>query len=261
MMTEKAEDRYARYPSLRERVVLVTGGGSGIGESIVEHFVRQGAKVAFLDVDREASEKLVARLSGPAEDAPLFLQCDLTDISALQQAVREVIERLGPVEVLVNNAGRDDRHDWAEVKPEYWDGMMAVNLRHHFFAIQAVAPGMAERGGGSIINLSSISWLIPSTGLPAYVTAKAAIVGLTRTMAHELGAAGIRVNAVLPGGIVTERQRRLWRTPEYAKEIMSNQCIQRDLLPEDVARMVLFLASDDSSGITSQNHVVDGGWV
>ncbi|MBT9330047.1 SDR family NAD(P)-dependent oxidoreductase [Paracidobacterium acidisoli] len=260
-VTAAAEDRFARYPSLQERVVLVTGGGSGIGASLVEHFAHQGAKVAFLDIAREASEALAAGLAGEVRHTPLFLPCDIREIAALQRAIGEAAERLGPVGVLVNNAARDDRHTWAEVTPEYWDEMMAVNLRHHFFAIQAVAPGMKALGGGSIINLSSISWLIPSTGLPAYVAAKAAIVGLTRTMAHELGDSNIRVNAVLPGGVLTERQQRLWRTPEYDRKILNSQCIHRDLLPEDVARLVLFLAADDSSAITNQTHVIDAGWI
>jgi len=163
--------------------------------------------------------------------------------------------------VLVNNAARDDRHKFADVTPEYWDERMAINLRHHFFAIQAVVPRMAAAGGGSIINMSSIAWKIPSTGLPAYVTAKAAIVGLTRTIAHELGAFNIRVNCVLPGAIATERQRRLWYTPEYLEEILSAQALKRTLVPEDVARLVLFLAADDSEAITNQSYVIDGGWV
>jgi D-xylose 1-dehydrogenase len=161
----------------------------------------------------------------------------------------------------VNNAASDDRHTFAEVTPEYWDERMAVNLRHQFFATQAVAPGMAAAGGGSIINMSSIAWMIPSTGLPAYVTAKAGIVGLTRTLARELGGANIRVNCVLPGAIMTERQRRLWMTPEYLAEIMQRQSLKRELMPEEVARLVMFLAADDSAGITGQNFVIDGGWV
>jgi NAD(P)-dependent dehydrogenase (short-subunit alcohol dehydrogenase family) len=163
--------------------------------------------------------------------------------------------------VLVNNAANDDRHEFAEVTPEYWDQRMDVNLRHHFFAAQAVAPSMTRAGGGSIINMSSIAWMIPSTGLPAYVTAKAGIVGLTRTLAKELGPANIRVNAVSPGAIMTDRQRRLWMTPEYLAEIMQRQSLKRELLPDDVARLILFLASDDSSAITGQNLVIDGGWV
>jgi NAD(P)-dependent dehydrogenase (short-subunit alcohol dehydrogenase family) len=245
---------------LRDRVALITGGGSGIGASMVEHFALQGAKVAFLDSAVECSGELVRNLSPRCSYPPLFVRCDLTDIAALRSAVAEVEARLGAVRALVNNAANDDRHQFADVTPEYWDERMAVNLRHHFFAIQAVAPRMAEAGGGSIVNMSSIAWMIPSTGMPAYATAKAAIVGLTRTMAHELGPANIRVNCVLPGAILTERQRRLWFTPDYTKEILAAQALKRILTPEDVARLVLFLAADDSAGITNQSHIVDGGW-
>ncbi len=255
------EDRFARYPSLRGKVVLITGGGSGIGASLVEHFAHQGGKVAFLDVAEEPSRELVTHLAETAEHAPVFIPCDLTDIPALRLAIQKAEEGVGAIEVLVNNAANDQRHKWEEVTPEYWDRMMDVNLRHHFFAIQAVAPGMKARGQGSIINLSSISWVIPSTGLPAYVTAKAGIVGLTRTMARELGPAGVRVNCVMPGAIHTEKQRRMWWTPEYMEKIMASQSIKRQLMPDDVARLVLFLASDDSSAISGQSHIVDGGWV
>jgi NAD(P)-dependent dehydrogenase (short-subunit alcohol dehydrogenase family) len=251
----------ARYPSLRDVGVLVTGGGSGIGAAIVEQFAVQGTRVAFLDVADEASGRLVHDLAPRCAHAPLFLHCNLLDIAALKAAVAKVEERLGPVRVLVNNAASDDRHKFAEVTPEYWDERMAVNLRHQFFATQAVAPGMAVAGGGSIINMSSIAWMIPSTGLPAYVTAKAGIVGLTRTLARELGGSNIRVNCVSPGAIMTERQRRLWMTPEYLAEIMQRQSLKRELLPEEVARVVLFLAADDSAGITGQNFVIDAGWV
>jgi len=255
-----SDNSFAQYPSLQKKAVLITGGGSGIGAAMVEHFAEQGAQVAFFDLSSDASLKLVERLTPVTEPAPIFLHCDVTDTPALQESIRKVEERLGRIDVLVNNAARDDRHRWEEVTPEFWNASMAVNLHHHFFAIQAVANGMRVRGSGSIINMSSIAWLIPSTGLPAYVAAKAAIVGLTRTMAHELGEAGIRVNCVLPGGILTERQRRLWWTPEYEHEIMSNQCIKRTLTPDDVARLILFLAADDSSAITNQSYIVDGGW-
>jgi len=252
------EDRFARYPSLSGKVVLITGGGSGIGASMVEHFAHQGAKVAFLDVVEDASKELAEKL---AAHSPLFIRCDLTDISDLQIAIQNAAERLGPIDVLVNNAANDQRHKWEETTPEYWDRMMDVNLRHHFFAIQAVAPGMKTRGQGAIINMSSISWVIPSVGLPTYVTAKAAVVGLTRTMSRELGSSGIRVNCVLPGAILTEKQRCLVYTPEYIEKVMASQSIKRQLVPDDVCRLVLFLASDDSSAITGQSHIIDGGWV
>ena len=254
------EGKYARYPSLEDKVVLVTGGASGIGASLVENFAAQGSRAAFLDMDAECAEKLIERLAG-GKHTPMFVKCDLTDISALRAAIQKIEEEAGVVNVLVNNAARDDRHATAEVTPEYWDERMAVNLRHQFFATQAVSPGMTRAGGGSIVNLSSISWIIPSTGLPAYITAKAGIVGLTRTLSRELGGANIRVNCVLPGAIMTERQRRLWMTPEYLAEIMKAQALKRELLPEDVARLVLFLAADDSAAITGQNFIIDGGWV
>jgi len=251
----------AVYPSLRDNVVVITGGGSGIGAVMVEQFAKQGARVAFLDRAEADSRALVERLSAGVPHIPVFAHCDITDISALRAALEQIGREVGVVRVLVNNAASDDRHASADVTPEYWDERMAVNLRHHFFAIQAVSPGMTAAGGGSIINLSSIAWLIPTTNGAAYITAKAAIVGLTRTLARELGPANIRVNCVLPGAIMTDRQRRLWVTPQYAAEIMAAQALKRELVPEDVARLVLFLAADDSSAITGQNHIIDGGWV
>jgi len=257
----KEKERFARYPSLRERVILVTGGATGIGAAVVEEFALQGSRVAFLDIDANASSRLIADLSTRCSHIPVFLPCDLTDIAALRAAVAQVEATHGAVHVLVNNAASDDRHSYSDVTPEYWDGRMAINLRHQFFAIQAVAPRMIAAGGGSIINMSSIAWMIPSTGMPAYVTCKAAIVGLTRTMAHELGKSNIRVNSVLPGAILTERQRRRWWTPEYEAEIMASQALKRSLAPEEVARLILFLAADDSGALTNQCYVVDGGWV
>jgi D-xylose 1-dehydrogenase len=255
-----SRSRFARYPSLADRGVLVTGGASGIGASIVEHFAGQGSRVAFLDRDAASATALVDGLAAGSPHRPLFVRCDLTDVTALRAAVAEARERLGPVRVLVNNAASDDRHRFQAVTPEYWDERIAVNLRHYFFATQALVPGMTD-GGGSIVNLGSIAWLIPTTGLPVYVTAKAGIVGLTRTLAHELGREGIRVNCVMPGAIATERQRRLWYTPEYRAVVRSRQALDRELVPEDVARLVLFLAADDSEAITNQAYVVDGGWV
>jgi len=250
------------YPSLRDKRVLVTGGGSGIGAALVEAFVAQGAKVGFVDIALDASRALIERLSDGAAHAPLFVPCDLTDLDDLSRTAATMQQTLGgDIDVLVNNAANDQRHSIEEVTPEYWDKSIAVNLRPQFFTIQAVLPAMRAQQRGSIINMSSISWMIPSTGVPLYIAAKAAIVGLTRTLAHELGPFNIRVNAVLPGAIVTEKQKRLVYTPEYKAKIMASQALKRDILPEDVARLVLFLASDDSSAITNQSHVVDGGWV
>jgi NAD(P)-dependent dehydrogenase (short-subunit alcohol dehydrogenase family) len=253
---------YAIYPSLKGRAVLVTGGATGIGASIVRHFASQGSRVAFLDIQDEPAHELIDALTSETGSQLFYFHCDLTDIEALQRTVDEAISRLGDVvDVLVNNAGDDQRHKIDEVTPEYWEHCMQRNLKHYFFCIQAVLPAMKAAGRGSIINLSSISWIIPSTGVPVYVAAKAAIVGLTRTLAHELGPAGIRVNAVLPGAIATEKQKRLVYSPEYKAKIMASQALKRDLLPEDVARLVLFLAADDSSAITNQSYIVDGGWV
>ncbi|HKW18639.1 MAG TPA: SDR family NAD(P)-dependent oxidoreductase [Terriglobales bacterium] len=253
-------EQFASYPSLLDVVVVITGGATGIGAAMVEQFALQGTRVVFLDVDEQSATDLVQAVAS-APHRPKFFQCDLTKIEQLRSVIGKIEAEFGVVRVLVNNAANDDRHKTDDVTPEYWDQRMNVNLRHHFFAIQAVTPGMTRAGSGSIINMSSISWMIPTTGLPAYITAKAGIVGLTRTLSRELGGANIRVNSISPGAIMTERQRRLWMTPEYLAEIMRNQALKRELLPEDVARLVLFLASDDSSGITGQNFVIDGGWV
>src|ERR1700686_4574046 len=250
---------FAHYPSLQNALVVITGGASGIGAALVEQFALQSAQVVSLDIAEQSAAQLIDKLL--TVHRPAFLKCDLTDVAELRSAIKSIETQFGAVRVLVNNAASDDRHKVSEVTPEYWDERMNVNLRHHFFAIQAVAPGMRQAGGGSIINMSSIAWMIPSTGLPAYVTAKAGIVGLTRTLSRELGGANIRVNCVSPGAIMTERQRRLWITPDYLAEIMQRQSLKRELLPEDVARLVLFLDSEDSSAITGQNFVIDGGWV
>lgn len=251
----------AIYPSLNERTVLVTGGGSGIGASIVEHFCAQQARVAFLDIDRTASESLVRRIAAEGGTEPWFLPCDLRDIAALRAAVSQVEDRLGGIRVLVNNAAHDERHAIDDVTPEYWDGRMQVNLRHHFFAVQAVHHGMAEAGGGSIVNMGSVTWVIGQGGMPGYSAAKAAIAGLTRSLARDLGPSNIRVNSVLPGWIMTERQVEHWLTPEGEAELMQRQCLKRKLYPEDIARAVLFFAADDSGACTNQNYIVDGGWV
>jgi NAD(P)-dependent dehydrogenase (short-subunit alcohol dehydrogenase family) len=252
---------FARYPSLEGRAVVVTGGATGIGESIVACFARQGARVAFLDIQDDADRKLADVLAAEGCPAPLYIHCDLTDVAALKSAAGQALAALGTVDVLVNNAANDQRHRTEDVTPEYWDQSIAINLRPQFFMIQAVLPAMRTAGRGSIINLSSISWMIPGTGLPVYTTAKAAVVGLTRTLAHELGPHNIRVNAVLPGAVFTERQQRLWFTPKVKAEIFSGQALKREIKPGDVARLVLFLAADDSCAITNQSYIVDGGWV
>jgi D-xylose 1-dehydrogenase len=252
--------RYATYPSLRGRVVLVTGGASGIGASIVEHFCTQGSRVAFLDLDAAAAERLEETVGATGGERPLFLPCDLRDIPALRAAVAEVRRRIGPIRILVNNAAHDERHALDSVTPEYWDDRLAVNLRHQFFAAQAVYPDMAAAGGGAIVNLGSTSWMVGQGGMPGYTAAKSAVVGLTRGLARDLGPHNIRVTCVVPGWIMTERQIRLWLTPEAEAELLRRQCLKRKLVPEDIARAVLFFAADDSAACTAQSYVVDAGW-
>ena len=254
-------EKPAVFPSLEERSVFITGGGSGIGESLVEHFCQQGARVSFADIADDASQALVARLKGQGLAAPHYIHCDLRDIDALKKAIAETSQRRGPIKVLVNNAGNDDRHKTEDVSVEYWDNRMQVNLRHQFFAAQAVRPLMRDAGGGSIINLGSITWLVGDADCPAYVTAKAAVGGLTRALAREFGPEKIRVNCVLPGWVMTDRQMKLWLNEAGERQINERQCLSERLHPADIARMVLFLASDDSRMCTSQNYIVDGGWV
>ncbi|WP_347831351.1 SDR family oxidoreductase [uncultured Planktomarina sp.] len=243
------------YLSLRGKTVFVTGAASGIGAEIVKAFVEQGAKVGFVDMDRQGSEALLAELTGEQ----IFAECDLRDIDALKVAFSKLAAKLGPAEVLVNNAARDDRHDWRDVTAEYWDERQNNNLRHMFFAIQAVADGMIAAGGGSIINMGSNSWWEAGGGFPAYTTAKAAVHGLTRTMARDLGSHRIRVNTVVPGWIMTERQKELWVTPEALAKQIERQCLPDPIDPIYVARMVLFLASDDSAACSANNFMVEGG--
>ena len=252
---------YATYPSLHDRVVLVTGGGSGIGASIVEHFCAQGSRVAFLDVTRTASERLTRDIAARGLTAPPFVACDLRDVRALRDAVGEVRRQVGPIRVLVNNAADDERHALDAVTPEYWDDRFAVNLRHQFFAAQAVYPDMAAAGGGAIVNLGSTSWMVGQGGMPGYTTAKSGVAGLTRALARDLGPFGIRVTCVVPGWIMTERQVRMWLTPEAEADLLRRQCLKRKLVPEDIARAVLFFAADDGAACTAQSYLVDGGWV
>jgi NAD(P)-dependent dehydrogenase (short-subunit alcohol dehydrogenase family) len=241
-------------------VVLVTGGATGIGAAHVAHFAAQGARVAFLDIQDKPAKALVKAIAARGHPKPLFLPCDLRDIPALKAAIASAAKKLGAIEVLVNNAAHDERHDWKTVSVEYWEDRMQVNLRHQFFTIQAIAPMMQAAGGGSIINFGSISWHLAMGGMPAYTTAKAGIEGLTRSFARDLGPDNIRVNCVIPGWIMTERQKALWLTPEAEAKTLDLQCLKRLPVPADVARLVLWLAADDSRMCTAQLFTVDGGW-
>lgn len=258
--------RYARYPSLQGRSVFISGGATGIGACLVEQFVAQGARVGFVDIAEAEGRALVQRLGAlpglhGATTAPLFVPCDITDVAALRAAIAEVAAAHGPVMALLNNAANDRRHRIDEVTPEFWDAAVAVNMKHAFFAAQAVAPGMRAAQGGSIVNFGSVSWMLRQGDLAAYASSKAAMQGLTRTLARDLGADGIRVNTLVPGWTMTEKQLRLWVTAETQHEIRRNQCIASPLLPEHIAHMALFLAADDSRMCTAQTFVVDGGWV
>jgi NAD(P)-dependent dehydrogenase (short-subunit alcohol dehydrogenase family) len=253
------ERPFASYPSLKDRAVIVTGGAGGIGEATVRAFAAQGARIGFLDIAETAGKALAEELAGGGAKAA-FEPCDLTDIDQLGAALARIAARHGPALVLVNNAANDDRHDWREVTPAYWDGRIEVNLRHMFFAIQAVAPGMIAAGGGSIVNFGSIAWMIAGPGYPIYATAKAAVHGMTRSFARELGKDNIRVNTVAPGWVMTERQKTLWLDEEAERTIDREQCLAGRIQPEDVASMALFLAAEDSCMCTAQTFIVDGGW-
>lgn len=248
-------DQFATYPSLQGKTVFVTGGASGIGAEIVRGFAENGARVGFLDSDKVAARRLITSL--PGDHA--FSICDLRDIDALRRGFTDLKDALGLADVLVNNAARDDRHDWQDVSPEYWDERQAVNLRHMFFAIQAVAPDMIGKGAGAIINMGSNSWREAVGGMPAYTTAKAAVHGLTRSMARDLGQHRIRVNTVVPGWIMTQRQKDLWVTPDSIEKHRARQCLPDLIEPVHVARMVLFLASDDARFCTANEYMIEAG--
>lgn len=251
----------AQYGSLRGKRVFVTGGGSGIGEAIVAAFAAQGAVVAFVDIAREASEALCARLAQAGLAAPLFRHCDITDIAALQATMAGLAAEVGDFDVLVNNAANDQRHDIESVSLDYWNERIAINQRPMFFSCQAVLPGMKKKGAGSIINLSSISWHVKGGGYPVYATTKAAVIGLTRSLARDIGRHGIRVNTVTPGWVMTQRQLELWVDDAAKAEIAKSQCLPGPLMPDDIAAMVMFLAADDSAMCTAQEFIVDAGWV
>ena len=249
---------FAIYPSLKDKVIYITGGASGIGESITCAMAKQGAKVGFLDFDEAASKKLIKELNSEYVVSEI---CDLRDINQLQNSVQNISSKLGPIDVLVNNAARDDRHSLESVTSEYFDERIATNLKHQLFAAQAVMSDMEKNGGGAIINMGSTSWMIGQGGMPCYTTAKSAIQGLTRGLARDLGPKNIRVNCVVPGWIMTERQMSMWLTPESEKELMERQCIKRKLIPEDIAKFVLFMASDEAGACSNQTYIVDGGWL
>ena len=250
----------ATYPDLEGKSVLVTGGGSGIGAAIVRAFVRQKARVGFIDIAEAPSNALVAELAGAAP-ALRFAKADIRDIEALRAAIAALTDAIGAVDVLVNDAANDERHATPDVTPELFDERIAVNLRHAFFAAQAVLPGMRAKGGGVIVNFSSMSWMVGMGGMPIYTAAKSAMVGLTRSLARDYGPDNIRVNAIAPGWVRTERQLTRWLTPEGDKQRLEAQCLKRWVEPEDIARFCVFLCSDDASACTAQHYVVDAGWV
>ena len=247
---------HAIYPSLAGKSVIVTGGGSGIGADIVAGFARQRARVFFVDIDKQGAQQVVEQSAGAAQ----FFHCDLTDLEALKATFANIESKGGPVAALINNAANDDRHKTLEVTPAYWDNRMAVNLRHFFFAIQAVVPGMRRAGGGSIINLGSVSWHLGLPDLALYETAKAGIEGMTRALARDFGGYNVRVNCVIPGAVRTPRQMALWHTPEEEAKIFAQQCLKARVEPVDIAAMVLFLASDDARLCTGHSYWVDAGY-
>ncbi|MCX6521922.1 MAG: SDR family NAD(P)-dependent oxidoreductase [Actinobacteria bacterium] len=252
--------RYASYPSLVDRGVFITGGAAGIGSALVEQFARQGSKVAFVDRDAAAAQATIDRCrAAEAAHTPVFFEVDLLDIDALRAACVEATLQLGSIGVLVNNAANDDRHDWRDMTVEYFDDRINTNLRHYFFAIQALAPAMLEAGDGSIVNIGSSSYLMQEDMFPGYAIAKSAVEGITRTMARTFGPHGVRVNTVMPGWVPTERQLAKWWTPEGEAGTMRDQAIKRRILPDEFAQMVLFLAADDGAACTAQHFLVDGG--
>jgi D-xylose 1-dehydrogenase len=251
----------ARYPSLVDRVVLITGGSTGIGATLVEQFVGQGARVGFIDIDQPNGHALVQRLAPDARTAPLFVHADISEIAALEAAIDVVRERFGAITVLLNNAANDQRHKIEATTSESWDAGMAVNLKHQFFAARKVSDDMKAAGGGSIINFGSVSWKLKLGGMPVYTTAKSAVQGLTRSLARDFGPFNIRVNTIVPGWVMTEKQKRLWLDDAGKAELARGQCINQPLMPVHIASMTLFLAADDSAMCTAQDFIVDGGWV
>ena len=250
-----------KYNDLENKRVFITGGGSGIGASIVEHFCAQGSEVYFIDINVSESKKLIDEIKKKNFSIPTFIECDLLNIKQLQQTISNIIKEKGPINILINNAANDTRHKIDEVTEEYWNERMNVNLRHFFFTVQSVKKSMIENGGGSIINMGSTSWMIGQGGMAAYTAAKSGVVGLTRSFARDLGEFKIRVNSVVPGWVMTQRQIDLWLNEESEKELMHRQCLKEKLMPHEIAQAVLFFSSDQSSACTNQAYVVDKGWL
>ena len=249
------------YSDLKNKIVFITGGGSGIGASIVEHFCQQAAKVFFIDINEVLSKKLVLDCKNKNISILNFIKCDLLNIKDLQKVISKIIIDNGPIDILVNNAANDERHSIDEVTEEFWNNRININLRHYFFTVQSVKKGMIEKNGGSIINIGSVSWMIGQGGMAAYTAAKSGVVGLTRSFARDLGQFNIRVNSIVPGWVMTERQVEKWLTPESEADMMKKQCLKHKLMPADIAKAVLFFGSDQSSGCTNQDYVVDKGWL
>ena len=249
------------YSDLKDKKVFITGGGSGIGASIVEHFCEQGSNVFFIDINEKSSNKLVSNCKNKKFSVPTFINCDLLNIKFLQNTISKIISDNGAIDILVNNAANDERHSIDEVTEKFWNERMNINLRHYFFTVQSVKKAMIENKGGSIINIGSVSWMIGQGGMAAYTAAKSGVVGLTRSFARDLGEFNIRVNSVVPGWVMTERQIEKWLTPESEADMMKKQCLKHKLMPSDIAKTVLFFGSDQSSGCTNQDYIVDKGWL
>ena len=250
-----------KYYDLKNKRVFVTGGGSGIGASIVEHFCEQGSEVYFIDINEDESKKLIEEIKNKNYSLPIFIKCDLLNIKELQKTIADIISNKGPIDILINNAANDTRHKIDDVTEEYWNERMNVNLRHFFFTVQSIKKSMIDNGGGAIINMGSTSWMIGQGGMAAYTAAKSGVVGLTRSFARDLGEFNIRVNSVVPGWVMTQRQIDLWLNDESEKELMKRQCLKEKLMPHELAQAVLFFSSEQSSGCTNQSYVVDKGWL
>jgi NAD(P)-dependent dehydrogenase (short-subunit alcohol dehydrogenase family) len=258
---ERGYKMSAIYDDLKNKRVFITGGGSGIGASIVEHFCQQGSEVFFIDINEKASNQLVSECKNKSLSVPTFIKCDLLNIKHLQNTISKIISDNGAIDILVNNAANDERHSIDEVTEKFWNERMNINLRHYFFTVQSVKKSMIENKGGSIINIGSVSWMIGQGGMAAYTAAKSGVVGLTRSFARDLGEFNIRVNSVVPGWVMTERQVEKWLTPESEADMMKKQCLKHKLMPSDIAKTVLFFGSNASSGCTNQDYIVDKGWL